>query len=214
MEAESPAFDDRLQAGKALARELTEYCDKNDVIVLAIAKEGVEVAQGLAQGLRAPFDLVLAQLLLVPGEPKVTFGAVTQGVVTVNEALVAQWEITKDTIQHISRDANHQARDEMVRLRGSRPLSDLKDKTIIFADDGMSFGFPIISAILWAKLASAKEIVIAVPVGPLFEVQRLGPLVDDIVCLVTPETWSLRIATYYRRWFDLTDAKIKSILSK
>jgi putative phosphoribosyl transferase len=214
MQAQSPAFEDRLQAGKALAKELRGYRDLKDVIVLAIAKEGVEVASGLAHGLGVPLDLVLARLLLVPGEREIHFGAVTRGVITLDEALIAQWELTRETVQQLARDANQQARNEMARLRARGTLPELAGKTVILADDGGSFGFAIISAILWARRANAREIVIAMPVGPLFEIHRLGQLVDDIVCLVTPETWSMRIANYYRRQFDLNDAKIKSLLAE
>ncbi len=42
MQAEASIFDNRPQAGKELAKRLTKYRGKRDVIVLAISKEGIE----------------------------------------------------------------------------------------------------------------------------------------------------------------------------
>ncbi|MCL5264847.1 MAG: phosphoribosyltransferase [Chloroflexi bacterium] len=212
MLAEEPVFDDRLQSGKKLARKLISYRGKSDVIVLAVSKEGVEVAFPIAQALKVPLDVVISRLLHVPQEPETAFGATTQGMVVLNDGLVAQWGITRDVVRDLARDALEEARHEMMAYRGDRPAPDPSKKTVIIVDDGMAIGFPLLSAIVWAKRHGASRIVVALPVSPNFEVQQMRKLADDVVCPVTPDTWSLRIATYYRKWEEPTDREIKSLL--
>ncbi len=212
MQAEAPVFDNRLQAGKELAKHLTRYRAKKDVVVLAISKEGVEVAFSIAQALKVSMDLVISHLLSVPQRRETAFGAVTQDIVVLNDGLVSQWELKRDAIRELAKDAQDDIRHEMLRYRGERPAPDLSNKTVIIADDGMGLGFPIISAVVWAKRAKPKRVIVAVPVSPLFEVQRLRQLADEVICPVAPDVWGLRIATFYRRWEEPTDAEIKSLV--
>ncbi|MCP8321319.1 MAG: phosphoribosyltransferase, partial [archaeon] len=51
-------FKDRKEAGKFLAEALSEYKDKNP-IVLAIPRGGVVVAYEVAKALNAPLDLII-----------------------------------------------------------------------------------------------------------------------------------------------------------
>ena len=140
------------------------------------------------------------------------FGAITQDIVILNDALVAQWGISKDVIKHVAQDAKDDAWDEMLLYRGDIPVPDLAKRTAIIADDGMGVGFPLVSSIVWAKRASPKTIVVALPVSPLFEIERLSQLVDEVVCPVTPDAWGLRIATFYKDWEEPTNAEIKSLI--
>ncbi|MBI2955652.1 MAG: phosphoribosyltransferase [Chloroflexi bacterium] len=212
MLAKAPEYEDRLQAGQSLAKLLVKYQGKKDVIVLAISKGGVEVAFSLAQRLKAPMDIVISRLLRVPQQPETAFGAVTQDVVILNYALAAQWGIKRDAIRHLARDAQDEASDEMSVYRGARPVPELANKTVIIADDGMALGFPTISACNWVKRGNPRDVIVAVPVSPLFEVQRLRPLVDDVICPITYDTWGLRIGTFYRKWRIPTDAEIKALV--
>lgn len=212
MRAEAPVFDDRFQAGRELAKRLLRYRGKKNVFVLAISKEGAEVAFSIAQALKAPLDLVLSQLLAVPQQPRTSFGAVTRDAGVIDAGLVAQWGIKREVIRGLTRDAQHEARRKMILYRGDVPEPNLANKTVIIADDGMGLGFPIISAIVWTKRANPKVIIVAVPASPMFEVQRLRPLVDDVACLIASEGWGIQVATYYRKWKEPADDEIKNLL--
>jgi putative phosphoribosyl transferase len=46
-------YRDRRDAGKQLAAQLSEYADRDDVLVLALARGGVPVAYEVAKALQA-----------------------------------------------------------------------------------------------------------------------------------------------------------------
>lgn len=60
-------FENRIEAGRLLAKELSEYADRQDVIVLALPRGGVPVAYEVARALHAPLDVFLVRKLGVPG---------------------------------------------------------------------------------------------------------------------------------------------------
>ena len=50
-------FENRISAGRALAKELETYANRSDVVVLALARGGVPVAYEVARALDAPLDV-------------------------------------------------------------------------------------------------------------------------------------------------------------
>jgi len=69
-------FRDRTEAGRALARRLTAYSDRSDVIVLALPRGGVPVAFEAAKALKAPLDIFVVRKLGVPGHEELAMGSI------------------------------------------------------------------------------------------------------------------------------------------
>ena len=62
-------FRDRKDAGQYLARRLTKYRNRDDVVVLALPRDGVPVAYEVAKALNAPLDIfVVSNSLDVTGK--------------------------------------------------------------------------------------------------------------------------------------------------
>ena len=81
-------FGDRAEAGRLLARELSEYAGRTDVLVLGLPRGGVPVAFEVARALGAPLDVFVVRKLGVPGQEELAMGAIASGGVrVVNEAL-------------------------------------------------------------------------------------------------------------------------------
>src|SRR6266511_3803845 len=79
-------FRDRSEAGRILARELTEYAGRDDVVVLALPRGGVPVGYELAKQLGAPLDVFVVRKVGVPGYEELAMGAVaTGGVLDLDE---------------------------------------------------------------------------------------------------------------------------------
>src|SRR5215207_7252351 len=72
-------FSDRRIAGRALARELSGYANRNDVVVLAVPRGGVPVALEVARAIRAPLDVFLVQKVYAPGRDDIHIGTVASG---------------------------------------------------------------------------------------------------------------------------------------
>ncbi len=83
------AFDDRHDAGVALAGLLQGYSRRNDVVVLALPRGGVPVAFEVASALHLPLDVFSVRKLGVPGHSELAMGAIASGGVQVlnNEVL-------------------------------------------------------------------------------------------------------------------------------
>ena len=76
-------FTDRREAGEALARRLTAYAGRRDVVVLALPRGGVPVAFEVARALCAPLDVLVVRKLGFPGQAEFAMGAIASGGVRV-----------------------------------------------------------------------------------------------------------------------------------
>ncbi len=61
-------FADRVDAGRQIARHLTHYANRDDVIVLALRRGIVPVAFEIARSLGVPFDVFAVRKLGVPDD--------------------------------------------------------------------------------------------------------------------------------------------------
>src|SRR5215217_3705282 len=95
-------FRDRRHAGQILARQLADYADRPDVLVLALPRGGVPVGYEVALALRAPLDVFLVRKLGVPGHAELAMGAIaTGGVYVLNEDLVRRLQIPAGVIDAV-----------------------------------------------------------------------------------------------------------------
>lgn len=59
-------FDDRVDAGRQLARALSGYAGRSDLMVLALPRGGVPVGYQVARALNAPLDVLIVRKLGTP----------------------------------------------------------------------------------------------------------------------------------------------------
>ena len=96
-------YHDRHDAGRALARHLTTYANRHDVIVLGLPRGGVPVAAKIARALAAPLDVFLVRKLGVPGQPESAMGAVAEGGVEVlNAQLIDTLRLSREAVQKVA----------------------------------------------------------------------------------------------------------------
>ena len=72
-------FQDRTDAGRTLAKKLSHYADRKDIVVLGMPRGGVPVAFEVAQSLRVPLDVFIVRKLGVPGQEELAMGAIASG---------------------------------------------------------------------------------------------------------------------------------------
>ena len=93
-------FESRADAGQRLARDLSRYADRDDVIVLGLPRGGVPVAFEVAVALHAPMDVFLVRKLGVPGREELAMGAIASGGVRVlNHDVVRGLGISSSAIE-------------------------------------------------------------------------------------------------------------------
>src|SRR5256714_11259259 len=96
-------FRNRTDAGRELARKLTEYAGRSDVLVLALPRGGVPVAYEVAQALHAPLDVFVVRKLGVPGYEELAMGAIaTGGVRVLNDDVMRQLRISRDVVDAVA----------------------------------------------------------------------------------------------------------------
>ena len=206
-------FRDRFQAGTLLADKLREYYHEKNVIVLAIPAGGVPVGYMVAKELAVPLDVVVVRKVQIPWNTEAGFGAVTWDSETViNEPLVEQLGLTREEIEESILKTKRNIQERLRKFRGDNPLPQLRDKAIIFVDDGLASGFTMLATARSARKRRPKKIVVAVPTSSLGAVELLMSEVDEIVCLNIRSGLSFAVADAYEDWYDLTDEEVLKIL--
>ena len=76
-------FSDRKDAGRMLAKLLTKFAGRSDVLVLGLPRGGVPVAFEVALALNAPLEVFVVRKLGLPGNEELAMGAIASGGVRV-----------------------------------------------------------------------------------------------------------------------------------
>ena len=205
-------FQDRKEAGRKLADKLAKYTDEKDIIVLALPRGGVAIGAEISKKIGAPLDVIITRKIHFPGEPEVAIGAIAEnGKVALNDQIVKRYNIPQSYLdEEICRQKAEMER-RLITYRDGEKLAFIKDKIVILVDDGVATGFTIIAAINALKDEGIKKLIVAVPVSPQDTFLKLKSLVDEIICLETPEVF-LAIGNFYYEFEQLTDEEVMQLI--
>jgi predicted phosphoribosyltransferase len=209
-------FQDRADAGRALARRLVEagLTGGAGAIVLALPRGGVPVGYEVARALQAPLDVLLVRKLGVPGQEELAFGAVASGGLQVlNDAIVAAIGLTADEIAAIAaRETDAIAHAEQ-RFRHGRPPLVLRGTRVILVDDGLATGASMRVAARAVRAQAPAHVVIAAPVGAREACASLLVEADEVMCAEVPEPFEA-VGLWYRDFSQTTDAEVRALLDR
>jgi len=207
-------FRDRVEAGRRLAADLTQYAHRPDVVVLALPRGGVPVAYEVARALGAPLDIFVVRKLGVPGQEEVAMGAIaTGGVRVLNDVLVRSLGIPRDVIEAVTaREREELARRERL-YRGNRPPVDVRRRTVILVDDGLATGATMVAAVRALRQRGPARIVVAVPIAAPETCDAMRAEVDDVVCATTPKPFHA-VGVWYDDFTQTTDDEVRDLLAR
>jgi predicted phosphoribosyltransferase len=206
-------FTDREEAGRMLADALDPLNLPNPV-VLALPRGGVPVAFEIAKRLRAPLDVLFVRKIGAPGHEEYGIGAIVDGScpqVVIDREAARQVGANEEYIQ---RQIERQAA-EIERRRGlyrTGPPVDLRDRTVIVADDGIATGGTVRAALQALGSAGAKRVILAVPVAPADVLESLRQLCDEVVCLTTPDPF-YAVGMHYLDFGQTSDREVVRLLA-
>jgi putative phosphoribosyl transferase len=207
-------FRDRAEAGRRLAARLRAY-QGLDALVLGIARGGVVVGAPIAEALEAELEVIAPRKLPIPFNPEAGFGAIAEdGTIYLNAALVRALGLTEDEIRQIAAEVLAEVRRRIERYRGDRPPPVVNDRTVILVDDGLATGYTMLAAIQSVKKGAPARLVVAVPVSPASTLRRIEPHVDELHCLIAPETDVFAVADFYEDFRDVRDEDVTALLER
>lgn len=212
-EVDQMQFQDRREAGRALAGKLEKYRRLSGLLVLALPRGGVPVAFEVARELGAPLDLFLVRKLGVPGHEELAMGAIaTGGVRVLNPDVVAGLRIPEAIIQAaVVRETVELQRRER-EYRGDTPPPDLRERTVILVDDGLATGSTMRAAVRAVRAQGPARVVVAVPVGAESTCEALAHEADEVVCAAMPEPF-VAVGYWYREFAQTTDEEVRQLLA-
>ena len=206
-------FRNRSAAGQMLARQLSHYADRNDVAVLALPRGGVPVGFEIARALRAPLDIFLVRKLGVPQDEELAMGAIASGGTRVlNDAVIESLHITQAQIEDVARREQRELERREKAFRDSPSIS-VRDRIVILVDDGLATGSTMRAAVEALKRQTPKHIVVAVPVAAEEICTEFQSLVDEVICLYTPDPF-MAVGRWYDDFTQLTDDEVRGYLER
>ena len=204
-----PLFADRSDAGRALAAALVDE-RYPQLVVVGLARGGVEVAAEVARILAAPLDVLAVRKVGHPYHPEYGIGAVTPG-----DGLYLRGPngLTAEQVATAVDEARAAATLLDGRLHGEHAPLDLAGKSVLVVDDGLATGGSMIAALRWAREGAATRVVAAVPVGPEDTVERIRAEADEVVCL-HPLSDFFAVGVWYRSFEQVADGEVARLLDE
>ena len=207
-------FENRVDAGRRLARRLEEYRGP-ETIVLAIPRGGVVVGYEVATALGAPLDVIIPRKIGAPGQPELAIGAIAgdDDVRVLDQRTMKYLGVSES---YVDAEVKRQ-REEIARrwqlYRNDRPFPSVEGKTVLLVDDGIATGHTTLAAARVLRKKRPKKLVLAVPVAPPESVERLRPEVDELVVLETPEPF-FAVGSWYYEFEQTTDNEVIDLLRR
>ncbi|HEU0245902.1 MAG TPA: phosphoribosyltransferase family protein [Gaiellaceae bacterium] len=208
-------FRDRREAGRFLALELvgSEALEgaAGTLVVIGLARGGVEVAAEVAAVLHAPLDALAVRKVGHPLQPEYGIGAVAPGGI---EYIRAPNGLTEAEVAEAVRAAEEKVAVLDAQVHEQRTPVSLVAATCILVDDGLATGGTMLAAVRWARAQGSRRVVVAVPVGAAQTVMRLerDEDVDAVICLVAPFDLGA-VGIWYHDFHQVSDADVVELLS-
>jgi predicted phosphoribosyltransferase len=205
-------YRDRIDAARELARHLTEYAARADVLVLGLPRGGVPIAAEVASHVGAPFDIFLVRKIGVPGHPELAMGAIAEGGVKVlSNRLIRDLGIPSTLVERSAARERLELERHDALFRAGRPRLSASGRTVILVDDGLATGVTMEAAIVALREQKPSRIIVAAPVGAKDACARLATLADRVVCPFTPDPF-LAVGQWYEHFDPTTEDEVRRLL--
>lgn len=189
-------FKNRKEAGKFLAKQLSNY-KNSDSVVLALPRGGIPVAAEISEALNIPMDILAVRKIGVPVFSELAAGAICENDPPYfSENLLLRLGFKPEDLKSIVDTEAEKLKTQIELFRDGEPLPRLTKKNVIIVDDGLATGSTVQAAVHFLQKQNPAKIIVAVPVGAATSIQELAGKVDQIVCPLVPEEF-LAVNQFY-----------------
>ena len=206
-------FKDRFQAAQLLARNLQDYKDSKDTVVVALPRGGVPIGYEIAKELNLPLTIFFVKKIPSPFNKEVAIGAVSEnGFLYKNHNVIDILGISSKYVEDSANMVLEKIKEKKQIYKAKQ--INLKRKRVILVDDGIATGSTILLAIIALKKQECvKEVVVASPVAAPDSLELIKNLADRVEVLLTPSNFSA-VGAYYQRFHQLSDNEVIDLLQK
>lgn len=201
---------DRRDAGRRLAPQVAAL-DLHDPLVLGLPRGGVIVAAPVAAALPAPLEVFVARKVGLPEQPELGIGAIAEGLADPVIHPGAP-DLGERTWQQLTTATRAELERRVAHYRSGRALPPLEDADVVLVDDGLATGITAEAALRALHAHAPRRLVLAVPVCAPATADRLEPLVDDLLCLLTPSHFG-SVGRWYDDYRQTTDDEVRDTLA-
>lgn len=196
-------FYDRQDAGRQLATKLSHY-QHQDVVVYALPRGGLPIANEIAHYLSAPLELIITRKIGHPFNSEYAIGAISEN----GKAIYNPSEIMKvddDWLMYEEAKLQNEIKRRRLKYKKQDDYPSLIGKTAILVDDGIATGYTMLAAIDDIKKKNPKAIVVAIPVIPEFMAQKLEQAIQEVVTVERTRHYLGAVSAYYEQFKQLSD---------
>lgn len=206
-------FRNRESAGLLLAKRLLKY-KKEDLIILALPRGGVVVAEEVAKKLERPLEVIVARKIGSPYNSELGIGAISENNVQILDTHTIQLiGVSSLHIHEIIEREQKELKRRIKLYRKGKSLPSLQNKTVILIDDGVATGATARAAIETIYKLQPLRLIFAVPVCSPDVAEVLQKEVDEFICLYIPNSLEA-IGQFYQNFDQVTDDEVMNILLK
>jgi putative phosphoribosyl transferase len=206
-------FEDRTQAGRALAAKLAPSI-KPPCVVVAIPRGGVTVALPIVERLRVPLTVVYARKLTAPVAPEFAFGALDEdGQAIIDWSAVGLLGLAPDDVERAKTRVAAEIRRRMALYQVPALAQYLPGSGVVLVDDGLATGLTMRAALVYARRHGAREITVAVPCASAQAAALFRREADRFVSLVVDEAF-MAVGGYYRDFSPVVDEEVTTMLAR
>jgi predicted phosphoribosyltransferase len=204
-------FENREHAGRLLAERLSAAYKNKDVLVLAIPRGALPMAEIIADELKGELDVVLVHKLGAPGQPELAIGAVDES----GEVFLSEYGYD---VERAYLEAEKQAElavleERRARYTPARPPIDPHERIVIVVDDGIATGSTMIAALRAIRRQGPKKLVAAVGVASSHAAGVLAKEADELVCLIVARHF-YAVGQFFEDFSQVTDDDVVAIFER
>jgi len=200
-------FQNRTQAGEKLALEVATLAPI-DPLVLALPRGGVLVGSAFARMLNCPCDVISLVKIAIPWSPEASYGVVVMdGTVVMNKPLISRLELSDTELEIATNVMLQEAKRREHIYRQGKPFSDLENRAVILADDGLASGYSMLAAVSFVKKRRPRSIVVASPVvsDTAYRMLVADKEIDHVNILTRDTERLFSLEKHYKEYTRLTD---------